>query len=96
MEGVESLVEDLDGHADFDVVGCDFAQVRHEPHAFVELDERDDVGVLHERHRRILRHHVAVHGAAAGGHDVSHSSELQSGTSAAADDAASDILCSAG
>jgi hypothetical protein len=25
IEGVEGLVEDLDGHADFDVVGCDLA-----------------------------------------------------------------------
>ena len=31
----------------------------------LEFDERDDVGILHQRHRRMLRHHVAVYRAAA-------------------------------
>ena len=55
---------------DLDGLGFDIAQIRHDAHALVELDERDDVGVLDERQRRILRHHEAVHRAAPGRHDV--------------------------
>ena len=46
-EGFEGLEEDFDGHSDFVTsLGFDVAQVRHDAYAFVELDERDDVGVL--------------------------------------------------
>src|SRR5689334_13871873 len=34
IEGLEPVVEDLDGHSDFDVGGRHLAQVRHQPNTF--------------------------------------------------------------
>ena len=44
--------------------GVDVHQVAHEPHAFLELDQCDDVPVVEERQRRMTRHHEAVDGSA--------------------------------
>lgn len=40
----ELLVEDLDGHTDLDGRRFDIAQVRHDAHTFVELDQCHDIG----------------------------------------------------
>ena len=62
---IERLEVDLHRHADRDVCRVDVREVGHDPHALLEFDQRHDVGVVEEREARLVRHDVAVDGAAA-------------------------------
>src|SRR4051794_14072237 len=60
---VERFEAHLHGHTDRHCFGCDADDVRNEPGALGQIDERDDVRLRKPRQRRVVRDHEAEHAA---------------------------------